>query len=168
MRSLLWLLALFVLAAGIALLAHFNDGYVLLVFPPYRAELSLNLALILIVTGFAALYALLRSLAVTLSFPQRVREFHEKRRRERAVNDFQDALRFLFEGRFSRALQKAGAAYAAGHSPSLSALLAAHAAQHLRAAQTGSMASPDQSCRAENAASTPDARSADLRGYAPF
>jgi HemY protein len=132
MRSLLWLLALFVLATGIALLAHFNDGYVLLVFPPYRAELSLNLALILIVTAFAALYALLRSLAVTLSFPQRVREFHEKRRRERAANDFQEALRFLFEGRFSRALQKAGAAYAAGHSPSLSALLAAHAAQHLR------------------------------------
>ena len=132
MRSLLWLLALFVLAVAIALLARFNDGYLLLVFPPYRAELSLNLALILLVTSFAVFYGVLRSLALTLSFPQRVREFHEKRKRERAANDFQDALRLLFEGRYSRALQKAAAAHDAGHSPSLSALLAAHAAQHLR------------------------------------
>jgi HemY protein len=132
MRSLLWLLALFVLAVALALLARFNDGYVLLVFPPYRAELSLNLALFLIASGFAILYGVLRSLAATLAFPQRVREFHEKRKRERALNDFQEALRLLFEGRFSRALQKAGAAHAAGHSPSLSALLAAHAAQQLR------------------------------------
>lgn len=131
MRSLLWLLALFLLAVSIALLARFNDGYLLLVFPPYRIELSLNLVLILIASSFAIFYGVLRSLALTFSFPGQVREFREKRGHERAVSDFQEALRFLFEGRFSRALQKASAAHDAGHWPGLSALLAAHAAQRM-------------------------------------
>jgi len=132
MRGLLWLLALFALAVGISLAARFNDGYVLLVFPPYRAEISLNLAIALIVGAFALLYALLRGVALTLALPNRVREFRERRQREKAAGTFQDALRLLFEGRFSQALKKAGAAHAAGQSPGLAALLAARAAQRLR------------------------------------
>ena len=48
MKGLLWVLALFALAVGISLAAHVNDGYVLLVLPPYRAEISLNLAILLL------------------------------------------------------------------------------------------------------------------------
>ncbi len=132
MKSLLWLLALFALAVGVALLARFNDGYVLVVFPPYRAEVSLNLAVLAIVAGFAAAYALLRGVAATLSLPGRVRAFRERRRNARAADDFQDALLLLFEGRFSQSLKKADAAHAAGYSRGLSALLAANAAQRLR------------------------------------
>ena len=51
MRGLLWLLTLFALAVGIALAARFNDGYLLLVLPPYRAEISLNLAVALVMGG---------------------------------------------------------------------------------------------------------------------
>ena len=43
MKSLFWLLALFALAVGVALGGRYNDGYVLLVMPPYRTEISLNL-----------------------------------------------------------------------------------------------------------------------------
>jgi len=55
MKGLLWVLALFALAVGISLAAHFNEGYVLLVSPPYRAEISLNLAILLILGGFVSL-----------------------------------------------------------------------------------------------------------------
>ncbi len=132
MRNLFWLVALFALAVGLSLLMRFNDGYVLLVFPPYRAEISLNLAIVLIAIGFAVLYGVLRGVALTLSFPGRVREFRATRKQTGALSDFQDALRLLFEGRYSHALSKAAAAHAGGYSPGLSALVAAQAAQRLR------------------------------------
>lgn len=132
MRGLLWVLALFALAVGLSLAAQFNDGYILLVVPPYRAEISLNLAIALILAGFAVFYGLLRVLVLTLSLPGRVREFHRRRSREKALGTFHDAIRLLFEGRFSQSLKKAGEAHAAGQSPGLSALLAARAAQRLR------------------------------------
>jgi HemY protein len=131
-RGLLWLLTLFALAVGVSLAARFNDGYVLLVFPPYRAEISLNLAMLLVVGGFVTLYGVLRTISLTLSLPNRVREFRERRRRDKAAGTFQDAMRLLFEGRYSQALKKAGEAHAAGQSPGLAALVAARAAQRLR------------------------------------
>ena len=132
MRGLLWLLTLSALAVGISLAARFNEGYVLLVFPPYRAEISLNLAMLLVVCSFVLLYALLRGISLTLSLPNRVREFRERRRRDKAAGVFHDAMRLLFEGRYSQALKKAGEAHAAGQSPGLAALVAARAAQRLR------------------------------------
>ena len=132
MRGLLWLLTLFALAVGVSLAARFNDGYVLLVVPPYRAEISLNLAMLLVVGGFVTLYGVLRTISLTLSLPNRVREFRERRRRDKAAGTFQDAMRLLFEGRYSQALKKAGEAHAAGQSPGLAALVAARAAQRLR------------------------------------
>lgn len=131
MRGLLWLLSLFALAVGISLAARFNDGYLLLVMPPYRAEISLNLAIVLALLGFAAAYGLLRGLALLLSLPRRARQFRESRRRDKAFVAFHDAMRLLFEGRFSLALKKAAEAHAGGPAPGLSALLAARAAQRL-------------------------------------
>ena len=131
MRRLLWLLALCALAVGISLAARFNEGYLLLVLPPYRAEISLNMGIVLLVLTFVLLYGLLRAAVLTMSLPNRVRLFRERRRAERAAVAFQDAVRLLFEGRFSQALKKAGEAHAANHTPGLAALLAARAAQHL-------------------------------------
>ena len=131
MRGLLWLLTLFALAVGIALAAHFNDGYLLLVWPPYRAEISLNLTIVLVLGGFVVLYALVRAAALTLSLPRRVREFRERRQREKVAESFYDVARLMFEGRYSQALKKAGEAHAGGQSPALAALLAARSAQRL-------------------------------------
>ena len=82
MKGLLWVLTLAALAVGIAVAAHYNDGYVLLIIPPYRTEISLNLAILFLFAGFVVLYAVLRGLALTLSLPQRVREFRERRLRD--------------------------------------------------------------------------------------
>jgi HemY protein len=131
-KILFWALVLFGLAVAAALGARLNDGYVLLVFPPYRAEVSLNLFVLALVAIVLALYMAMRALAVTVGLPKRVREYRERRQRERAGLVFQDAVRLLFEGRFGQAMKKAGEAYAAGTAPGLSALIAARAAQRLR------------------------------------
>lgn len=133
MRRILWLLALGALAVAISLLARYNEGYLLLVLPPYRAELSLNLALLLILLVFVLLHALLRGIVHGLALPARVRRFRARRHQEKAAAAWRDALRRLFEGRFAQALKKAGEAHATGHWPALAALLAAHAAQQLGA-----------------------------------
>jgi len=131
MKGLLWVLALFALAVGISLAAHFNEGYVLLVYPPYRAEISLNLTILLILSGFVSLYALLRGVALTVSMPRRVREFRQHRQREKMIGALFDVVRLLFEGRYTQAMKQAADAHAAGQSPALAALLAARSAQRL-------------------------------------
>ena len=132
MRGLLWLLALFALAVGVSLAAGYNDGYVLLVLPPWRVELSLNFFIVLTVGGFAIGYGLLRTVFNTLRLPQAVREYRERKRREKAAQSLREAVQQLFEGRYGHALKNAAASFAADEAPALSALVAARAAHALR------------------------------------
>jgi HemY protein len=132
MRWVLWVLGLFALAVAVALALRFNTGYALLVWPPYRVELSLNLLLLLLVAGFAAGYLLLRFIFGALELPAKVREFRARRSRETARTLLLDALRAFFEGRYGRAEKAAASAMELGESPALGAVLAAHAAHELR------------------------------------
>ena len=132
MKGLFWLLALFALAVGLSMAMRFNDAYVLIVLPPWRAEVSLNLALAVLFGGFVLLYGALRGIALTLSLPGRVRAYRETQRKAKAASVFQDAVRLLFEGRFGHALKKAAEAHSAGEAPGLAALIAARAAQRMR------------------------------------
>ena len=152
MRLLLWLLTLTALAVGLALATRYNDGYALLVLPPWRVDLSLNLLILLEVLGFLFLYLILRTLANTLRLPQTVREYRMRRQREKAERSLCDALRFSFEGRYGHAMKSAAAAHAANHAPGLSALVAARAAHALheteREAQWLALAAVhDEECR---------------------
>ncbi len=132
MRRLFRLLALFALAVGIAVAARFNDGYLLLVLPPYRVDISLNLVLLLSAMSFLLFYGVVRGIVLALTLPERVDEFRRRRQRDKAAESLHDGWRLLFEGRFSQAMRKASEAYGAGESPGLAALLAARAAQQLR------------------------------------
>ncbi len=128
----MWVLAVFALAVGLSLAAHLNDGYAILVFPPYRAELSLNFAILLALAGFTLGYLLLRLVAHTLRLPMHVRDFHLRRRDLKGRAALLAGLQALFEGRYARAEKSAGEAYRLGQAPSLSALIAARAAGELR------------------------------------
>ncbi len=132
MRGLLWVLALFALAVAAALGARLNDGYVLLVSPPWRLEVSLTLFVLAILFAFALLHLVLRGLALTFGLPAKVQAYRSQRQQERSAAIFQDAVRLLFEGRFGQALKRAAQAHAAGMAPGLSALIAARAAQRMR------------------------------------
>jgi HemY protein len=132
MRWVFWILGLFALAVAVALALRFNAGYALLVWPPYRVELSLNLLLLLLIAGFAVAYLLLRFIFGAIELPAKVREFRERRRRENARATMLEALRAFFEGRYGRAEKAAASAMEAGETPALGAVLAAHAAHELR------------------------------------
>ena len=132
MRWLFWILGLFALAVAVALALRFNTGYALLVWPPYRIELSLNLLLLLLALSFTAGYLVLRFMFGALELPARVREFRAHRRRETARTIMLDALRAFFEGRYGQAEKAAANAMELGESPALGAVLAAHAAHELR------------------------------------
>ena len=132
MRGLFWVLALFGAAVAVALGARLNDGYLLFVVPPWRVEISLNLFIVALLAMFLAFYAVMRVTSATFGLPKRVREYRARRQRDQAGQVFQDAVRFLFEGRFGQAMKKATEAHGAGTAPGLSALIAARAAQRMR------------------------------------
>lgn len=128
MRALLWFLVLAALATGLALFAGYNDGYVLLVLPPWRIEVSLNLLIVLLVATFVLGYLLLRSIATVLHLPAAVREFRARRARTKADNALRDAVLQWQEGRFGHAIKSAESAFDAGHAPGLASLIALRAA----------------------------------------
>lgn len=133
MRGLLWVLGLFSVAVGLVIAARYNSGYVLVVVPPWRAELSLNLSIMLALGTFLLAYVLVRVLVFTVTMPARVRAFQRRRSERRARATFNEALINFFEGRYGRAEKAAAAALKAGESPALSAVLAARAAHGMRA-----------------------------------
>ena len=132
MRTLIWLIGIFAIAVGVAMVAGLNDGYLLLVAPPWRVQLSLNLLVVIVVLGFALGYAIIRLISRTLQLPTRVAQWRERRRRERAGRALTDAVNALFEGRFSQSLKSASRAYEIGDGASMAALVAARAAHALQ------------------------------------
>ena len=131
MKALAWFLGLAALAVAVSLAARGNEGYALIVWPPYRIEVTLNLLLVGLLLAFALGYAGLRTILLTLSLPQRVRAFHSARSQAKAAQAFQTALQLFYEGRYGHALKRAASAFDAGYAPGLSALLAARAAHAL-------------------------------------
>ena len=132
MKGLLWLLAAFALAAALSVALHENEGYVLLVYTPWRIELSLNLFLVLLAAGFAGAYFLVRIVAHTLRLPAYVRAFRIRQGENRAREALEQSLQALYEGRFARAAKLAARAHDLGQSRALAAIVAARASQRMR------------------------------------
>jgi HemY protein len=107
MRALFWLLTLAALAIGVALLGRLTDGYVLWVMPPWRAEISFNLFVLLQLLALIVVYLLLRLIVNTLRLPKVVTGFRERRARQRKERAVADALRLFWEGRYSHVLKSA-------------------------------------------------------------
>lgn len=132
MKTLFRFLLAAALAVGLAVAARYNDGYVLLVVPAYRVELSLNLMILLLLAGFALFYILVRSLTAMWRLPASVQAFRAKQKADKAESALRDAMRYLLEGRYSMALKRAEDGWNAGHAPGLAAVLAARNAQLMR------------------------------------
>ena len=134
MKTLAWVIGIFAVAVGLTLLARYNNtGYVLLVLPPWRVEVSLNLVLVALAAAFVAGYAAVRAVSATVRLPRQVREYRVARRRERGRAMLLEALQEYFAGRYGRAEKAAAAAIESGEEQQLSAVLAARAAHELRA-----------------------------------
>ncbi len=132
MRWIVWILLIFSAAVGLAMLMRFNHGNVAVFWPPYRLDLSVNMAVLILLLMFAAIHLALLGLSKALDLPSRVRNYQSQRKQRRAMNAMRDSILAFFEGRFGRAERLAehvsGDAGLAGPA----ALIAARAAHKMR------------------------------------
>src|SRR3954451_17860289 len=102
MRSLFWLLVVFAAAVALVIVGRIDSGYVLLIYPPYRVEVSMLFFAIALVAGFAVLYTLVRVVGHALSLPAYARGYRARRPPERAPAALAAALQAYYEGRYAR------------------------------------------------------------------
>ena len=107
MRAAFWLLALFALAVALTLVARVDQGYVVVVYPPWRMELSFLLALALLVGLIVLAYAALRLGQAALRLPDDVREWRDRQRLAVAERTLLDAMRAHLDGDAPRAARLA-------------------------------------------------------------
>ena len=107
MRGALWLLALFGIAAALALFAGNNQGTITLYWPPYRVDLSLNLVLLLLIGAFMVLHMALRALAALFAMPDQARRWRLQHKERLLHVALLDAVSHLVAGRFIRARKSA-------------------------------------------------------------
>ena len=132
MRWLVWILLILSTAVGLALLMRFNHGNVAVLWPPYRVDVSVNFAVVLLVVAFFLLHLLLLAIGKALNLPTRVRDYRQRRRSNSARIALRDALLAYFEGRFGRAERLAQSARADEELAGAAALVAARAAHRMR------------------------------------
>lgn len=107
MRVILWFVALFAVAVGVALFAGNNAGTVTVFWPPYRIDLSLNLVLLGLTGSFFAFYLLVRALVALLTLPAQAQRWRMQYQ-ERAMHvGLLEAMSHLAAGRFIRARKAA-------------------------------------------------------------
>lgn len=132
MRIFLSLLALFATAIGLAVAARFNPGNVVLFYPPYRIDLSLNFFLLSLVLLFVLVYGVLKAIRTTQRMPQRVALYRKEKREREGNRALRDALKALFEGRFGHSEKAARRAAESPENAGLAALIGARAAHRMR------------------------------------
>lgn len=132
MKYLLWILGLFAAAVVIATAAMHSTAYVLLVYPPYRIELSLMLFIVISLAVFGFGYMLTRLTSVALQLPAYVRKFRMERAQAGAHKQLERVLGTFFEGRYAAAEKAATRAMESGDHSSLYPIVAARSAHELR------------------------------------
>lgn len=132
MRVFIWLLVMMASAIGIAVTARFNPGNVVLFYPPYRVDLSLNFFMVLLVAAFMLVYFLVRAFNATMSMPARVAAYRQNKRERDGNKGLRDALKALFEGRFGHAEKAALRAAELPENAGVAALIGARAAHRMR------------------------------------
>ena len=131
MRLAIWSLVLAALAVGIALFAERSTGYVVIVAPPWRAELSVNLFVFLMALGYFAFYFLARMISTLVAIPARVRAYRAERDRARERQALNDALLAFFQGRYASAEKSAAEALLGEETKGVAAIIAARSAHEL-------------------------------------
>ncbi len=107
MRSVIWLVLLFVVAVVAALTLGDNDGLASFYWAGWRVDLSLNFfVLAAIATGFAVVTAV-HAINALIGLPARAREWRALRLERSAQAALREALAEYFGARYSRALKAA-------------------------------------------------------------
>ena len=103
MRTIIWLVLLFVVAVVAALTLGDNDGLASFYWAGWRLDLSLNFFLLAAVaTGFAVVTAV-QAVSALVGMPARAREWRNLRLERAAQSALREALSEYFSARYSRA-----------------------------------------------------------------
>lgn len=132
MRWFLSLLLLFAGAIGLAVAARYNAGNVVLFYPPYRVDVSLNFFLLGLLLLFVSLYFTLYALARLQRLPGKVIAYRRGKREREGNQALRDGIKASFEGRYGQAEKAAARALLVPANAGLAALIAATAAHRLR------------------------------------
>ena len=107
MRAALWFAGLFCLAVAGALFAGNNQGAVMLFWPPYRLDLSLNMVVLLLLAAFFILYGALRGFSALVTLPLQAKRWRLQQRERSMHQALLESLTHLQAGRFLRARKSA-------------------------------------------------------------
>jgi HemY protein len=133
MRWLISVLILAVLAVALAMAGRYDPGYVVLVYPPWRMEISF-ISFVLILVGLViGGIVLLRLAMLTFNLPAIVREQRERRAARKRDENFVGGLSAYAEYRYQDAEQSLGQWQGDATRTGLARVLAARAAQEMRA-----------------------------------
>ena len=132
MKFLAWFLGLFSLAVALSLAAH-NPGYVQLVYPPYRLEMSFTFFVLTALALFVLGYFFVRLLLSVARLPEYVRQFRVERAHSQGRLAMAEALGAFFSGYYALAERAAVRAIKLGEDRDLSRVVAARSAHQLRA-----------------------------------
>ncbi len=102
-RKLFWWLLMFILLVTVVWILSNNQGYVLIVRPPYRLQFSFNFLLVLIVLGFLVLHYFLRFVHFLRFLPANRRNKQEAQRLKASNDSLLIGMQALAEGDFESA-----------------------------------------------------------------
>src|SRR5690554_3944088 len=134
MRTWFWTLVVFVAAVALALVLREHSGNVVIVAQPWRIELSLTLAVLLLVASFAILYFVLRVFSWVGARPERFRSWRSSRSVRRDQEALESGWINVLEGRYGNADKDFTRVLTRTRSDKrkvLAALASAHANHHL-------------------------------------
>ena len=132
MRWLSSALLLALLAAITALFLKISVGNVALFVPPYRIDVSVNLALLVLALLLSAVYWTARVVQKMADFPEQVRLYRARREEIGANRALIESVKNFFEGRFARAEKSARAAQSSSATAGIAALVGARAAHRMQ------------------------------------
>ncbi|HEX7972527.1 MAG TPA: heme biosynthesis protein HemY [Thiobacillus sp.] len=133
MRWLISFLIVAVLAIALAMAGRYDPGYVVLVYPPWRMEISFISFVLMLIGVVVGGVVLLRLAVLTLNLPRIVREQREQRAAKKRDENFVGGLKAYTEYRYQDAEQSLGQWQGDAARTGLARVLAAHAAQEMRA-----------------------------------
>ncbi len=133
MRWLISFISIAALAIALALAGRYSPGYVVLVYPPWRAELSFITFLMLLIVMVTGGYLLARLALATLNLPRSIRERKALKEAERQNEHFTQAIAAWLEGRFQETEKLAAKLKGEPQREMLARVLAARAAHAMRA-----------------------------------
>ena len=102
-HKLFWWVLMFLLLVSIVWFASNNEGYVLIVRPPYRLQFSFNFLLILMVLAFLGMHYCLRFLHFLRRLPANKRSKQEAQRLKASNEALLEGIHALAEGDFTSA-----------------------------------------------------------------